>query len=77
MCGRLSSGTVSAWSENIKSLVDSGASVTLMEKDLWECISKNHLQKLGAYNISGLVGVQGSSLTIHGCVTVNLQLSNL
>ena len=60
----------------VKFLVDSGAAVTLMEKGLWERISKNHPQKLGAYDMSGLVGVERSSLTIHDCATVNLQLGN-
>ena len=60
----------------IKFLVDSGAAVTLMRKDVWERVSKKHPQKLCAYKSSGLVGVEGSSLTVHGCATVNLNLGN-
>ena len=47
-----------------------------MGKDLWEHISKNRPQKLAAYDMSGLVGVEGLLLTIHGWATVNLQLGN-
>ena len=57
-------------------LVDSGAAITLMRSDVWQSINNNHPQKLSAHNTAGLVGVEGSSLTIHGCTTVNLQLGN-
>ena len=49
-------------------LVNSGGAVMLMRNDTWERIS--------AYKTSGLVGVEGSSLVIHGCITVNLHLGN-
>ena len=60
----------------VKFLVDSGAAVTLMRNDAWERINKKHPLTLKAYKTSGLVGVEGSSLTIHGCATVNLHLGN-
>ena len=54
----------------IKFLVDSGAAVALMRNNVWERVSKNHPQKLCAYKSSGLVGVEGSSLTVHRCATI-------
>ena len=48
----------------------------LISSDVCASISKNHLQELSAYKTHWLVGVQGSSLTIHGCATVNLHLDN-
>ena len=56
----------------VKFLVDSGGAVTVTGKDLWERISNNHPQKLGAYNMSELVKIEGSSLAIHACAPVNL-----
>ena len=60
----------------IKFVVDSGAAITLMRSDIWTAITNNHPKKLSAHNMAGLVGVEGSSLTIHACATVNLHLGN-
>ena len=47
-----------------------------MRSDIWTPITNNHPKKLSAHNAAGLVGVEGSSLTVHSCATVNLHLGD-
>ena len=52
-------------------LLDTGVSVTLLRKDVWERVSSGS-RKLQPYSEVKLVGVSGLPLTVHGSTTVNV-----
>ncbi len=55
-------------------LLNTGAAVTLLWRDTWERVTASNPRDLGSYSVVQLVGVNGSPLTVHGRVTVNLQM---
>ena len=56
-------------------LVDTGAAVTLLQQDTWMRIIAHHPQHLSRWSEQRLVGVDGSSLTIHGSAQVDVKLN--
>lgn len=55
-------------------LLDTGAAVTLLRKDTWDHVNLDNQQSLQLYSMVQLVGVDGSLLTVHRSLTVNLHL---
>ena len=58
----------------ISFLVDTGAVVTLLRKDTWERISAADPQELSPWSELQLVGVGGTSLSVHGSASVKIEL---
>ena len=56
-------------------LLDTGASVTLLRKDIWDSIAV-HSGKLLPYSEVKLVGVSGLPLTVHGTTTVSVKVNH-
>lgn len=54
-------------------LVDTGATVTLLRKDVWDRANPAH-QKLEPWSKSRLVGVDGTPLQTHGCTNVTIDV---
>ena len=56
-------------------LVDTGAAVTLVRKDVWDQINKGRGVKLKPWEERQLVSVDGSPLHVYGSVPVDLSLA--
>jgi hypothetical protein len=55
-------------------LVDTGAAVTLMRKDMWDEINSTEGEDLKPWADRRLVSVDGTPLQVYGCSSVNLTL---
>ena len=62
--------------QSITLLVDTGAAVTLIRKDVWDRIFKDHAG-LRPWAEQQLVSVDGSPLQVYGCASVELQLGGI
>ena len=55
-------------------LVDTGAAVSLVSNEVWDCIKPANAPKLNPVSMK-LVGVDGACLQVQGSVTVELEMS--
>eukprot|EP00731_Ephydatia_muelleri_P017395 Em0010g493a len=55
-------------------MVDTGAAVSLLGKDVWNMLSRTSNCTLEQWSGGRLVGVEGSSVPVHGVTTMDIQL---
>ena len=58
----------------IQLIVDTGAAVSLLGKDVWNMLSRTSNCTLEQWSGGRLVGVEGSSVPVHGVTTMDIQL---
>ena len=58
----------------IQLMVDTGAAVSLLGKDVWNMLSRTSNCTLEQWSGGQLVGVEGSSVPVHGVTTMDIQL---
>ena len=57
---------------NVSLLLDTGAAVTLLRKDIWLQVATGRSQDLEPWLTAELVSAGGTPLTVHGCTSVEL-----
>lgn len=57
-------------------LIDTGAVVTLLREDVWRRVTAAHPQDLKPWSAITLVSAGGTTITIHGCGLVELELKH-
>ena len=58
----------------IQLMVDTGAAVSLLGRDVWNMLSRTSNCSLEQWSGGRLVGVEGSSVPVHGMTTMDIQL---
>ena len=58
-------------------LLDTGAAVTLLQADTWQRVTAKNLKELKPWSALRLVSAGGTSLTIYGCASIELELEGV